>query len=71
MEADYNSDVDGLDFRLWQRDPGIGSLAVWETNYGAVAPVVATSATVPEPSTWIGLMVGMMAILFRRDLVVT
>ena len=34
MEADFNNNLDGLDFRLWQRDPGVGSLAVWEANYG-------------------------------------
>ncbi|MCH8840046.1 MAG: hypothetical protein IH831_05090, partial [Planctomycetes bacterium] len=53
LPGDYNLDgiVDGEDFLLWQRDPSVGSLAVWEANYGMVAPLSANSAAVPEPTT--------------------
>jgi T5SS/PEP-CTERM-associated repeat protein len=50
-DFDLNGQVDGFDFLTWQRDPTIGSLADWEANYGMVAPLVASSATVPEPTT--------------------
>jgi len=33
-DFDFNGIVDGLDFLLWQRDQGVGSLATWEANYG-------------------------------------
>jgi hypothetical protein len=65
-DFDGNGEVNGFDFLQWQRDPSVGSLADWEANYGTVATLSATSAAVPEPSTWIGLMLGIMAILFRR-----
>ena len=53
LPGDFNGDgkVDGEDFLLWQRDPGIGSLAEWEANYGMVAPLTAASAAIPEPTT--------------------
>ena len=66
-DFDSNGVVDGKDFLLWQRDPSVGSLAAWEANYGQVAPLSATSATVPEPATCIVLLIGMMTMLFRRD----
>jgi len=71
--GDFNVDgeVNGFDFLEWQRDPSIGSLADWEANYGTVAPLSANSAAVPEPSTWIGLLFAMLAILFRHNVVVS
>ncbi len=38
-------------------------------NYGA--PLAAVSTAVPEPATWIVLMLGMAAMLLRRDVVVS
>jgi len=75
-DFDLDGKVDGNDFLKWQQgespDPfSVSDLAAWEQNYGTVAPLSAGSAAVPEPATWIVLMVGMMAILFLRDLVVT
>ena len=46
-------------------------LADWEANYGMVAQLSTTSTSVPEPATWIVLLIGMMTMLFCRDLVVT
>lgn len=52
LEGDFDSDndVDGLDFLAWQTDPGSGSLADWEANYGTTSQT-ASSAAVPEPSS--------------------
>ena len=48
-DFDGDNDVDGNDFLVWQRDPNVGDLADWQTNYGSPNVVAATS--VPEPAT--------------------
>ena len=63
-DFDGNGYVDGADFLLWQRDPTVGLLADWETNYGTVVLLSAASAAVPEPSSMALLSLG--AILFLR-----
>ncbi|QDS99280.1 PEP-CTERM sorting domain-containing protein [Adhaeretor mobilis] len=65
-DFDEDGDVDGADFLVWQRDPGVGSLADWQTNYGSAASS-ATATAVPEPTTGILLMLGTVSLLFRRD----
>lgn len=51
-DFDQDNDVDGDDFLLWQRDPGVGNLSDWEDNYGTVTtPLQASSAAVPEPTS--------------------
>ena len=50
-DFDLNGEVNGFDFLLWQRTPSVGLLADWEANYGMGAPLSATSAAVPEPTT--------------------
>ena len=66
-DFDLDTDVDGFDFIEWQRGFGgaydANDLADWETNYGTVAPLSATSTTVPEPTTGILLMLGLAAML--------
>ena len=57
-DFDFDGDVDGNDFLIWQRGGspnGInsGDLADWQAGYGA--PITATSAAVPEPGTLLGL----------------
>ena len=77
IPGDFNGDrvVDGADFLKWQQ--GLGTiydatdLAAWEAGYGAVSPIATSSTAVPEPSTWIVLLIGMMGVLFRRDVVVS
>lgn len=49
-DFDLTGSVDGRDFLLWQRNPGIGNLADWEANYGL--PLTAGGAAVPEPSSF-------------------
>ena len=48
-DFDFDGDVDGRDFLVWQRNPGVGNLADWQANYGV--PFSATSIAVPEPGT--------------------
>ncbi len=68
LSGDFNGDgrVDGLDFLKWQRDDGSASgLAAWEANYGAVS-LSATSAAVPEPSSWMMLAIAVCLAGFVR-----
>jgi hypothetical protein len=67
-DFDLNGVVDGADFLKWQQDPTIGSLADWETNYGMVASLSASSAAVPEPNSLALLSLGGLLALrtFRR-----
>ncbi len=56
LPGDIAGDVDGFDFLEWQRGESPkplsqSDLADWEANYGTVAPLVAASAAVPEPSS--------------------
>jgi hypothetical protein len=47
-DFDNDGDVDGRDFLVWQRNPSVGSLSDWQTNFGTGALSAATA--VPEPS---------------------
>jgi autotransporter-associated beta strand protein len=64
-DFDNDGDVDGRDFLLWQRNPGIGNLADWQANYGA-GPLVANATSVPEPATLLGLLTVAAAALAKR-----
>ncbi len=75
-DFDFDFDVDGNDFLLWQRGGSPfplsqSDLADWEANYGMVAPLSASSAAVPEPATFMMLLIGMLALQIRRDVVVS
>ena len=52
-EARYSVDLDGGDFLDWQR------------NFGAVAPLAAESTSVPEPSRFALIVVGLLGIGYR------
>ena len=45
VPGDFDGDgtVDGADFLLWQRDPSVGSLTDWETNYGVTSGISSLS----------------------------
>ena len=64
-DFDRDGDVDGNDFLVWQRDPNVGNLTDWETNYGS-PPLVAPSIAVPEPSTTGALMLAFLGLSLRR-----
>jgi hypothetical protein len=49
-DFDADGDVDGRDFLVWQRNPAVGDLSDWQTNYG-VGALTAASTAVPEPGT--------------------
>ncbi|MGI9427771.1 MAG: galactose oxidase early set domain-containing protein, partial [Bythopirellula sp.] len=59
-DFDLSGTVDGNDFLAWQRDPSLGSLSDWQTNYGNGGPLSASSSPVPEPSTVTMMLLGMM-----------
>jgi autotransporter-associated beta strand protein len=61
-DFDNDGDVDGRDFLLWQRNPGVGNLSDWQANYGQSGPLTASSAAVPEPGT-VALVCGTLFVL--------
>ncbi len=67
-DFDADANINGSDFLAWQRgeSPNLGSagdLAAWETYFGETgAPLAASVATVPEPSS-IGLLLVAAALL--------
>ena len=59
-DFDADGDVDGRDFLAWQRgdspDPlSADDLADWQANFG-MGSLVASNVAVPEPSTWVLLL---------------
>ena len=64
-DFDLDFDVDGCDFLKWQQGESPNPLSQsdlndWQTNFGnVVSPITAASAMVPEPATWMMLMLGM------------
>lgn len=62
-DFDRNGRVDASDFLSWQRDPSVGLLADWESNYGA--PLDAAVAAVPEPVS-LGLLVCAVCCIISR-----
>jgi hypothetical protein len=75
-DFDFDGNVDGNDFLIWQQGESTDSLsqsdlAVWEANYGTVSSLSAISIAVPEPSTFVVLLLGMTAMLMRYDVVVS
>ncbi len=63
-DFDADTDVDGADFLLWQRDQGVGNLSDWQGNFGASSNATASVNAVPEPSTAF-LLLGSIAMLLR------
>jgi hypothetical protein len=57
-DFDFDGNVDGRDFLLWQRGESptplsAGDLTHWRENYGIGPPLTAADLSVPEPSTWV------------------
>ena len=70
-DFDGNEVVDGADFLLWQIDPSVGPLADWEANYGmgasSAAPATAAASMIPEPSTFVLLLLALASTQGRRQ----
>jgi hypothetical protein len=60
-DFDGDGDVDGRDFLVWQRNPSVGDLADWQSNYGAGATAGLSSSEVPEPASF--ALLGILMIL--------
>lgn len=58
-DFDFDGDVDGNDFLVWQRGGSpapmsASDLAIWDANYGTVTGAASTSSiAVPEPTTFL------------------
>ena len=68
-DFDFDGDVDGRDFLVWQRGGSATplsatDLADWQANYGAGA--LSANVAVPEPASAVLLIVGCLAIPRRR-----
>lgn len=67
-DFDFDGDVDGFDLLKWQRGESPMPLSQsdlndWKTNYGMIAPLVAATATVPEPNSLALLCLGGLLVL--------
>ncbi|WP_168205213.1 autotransporter-associated beta strand repeat-containing protein [Bythopirellula goksoeyrii] len=66
-DFDSDGDVDGRDFLIWQRNPSVGNLADWQSNYGAPGSALAASTSVvPEPSSLVLLICTLLATVRGR-----
>ena len=51
-DLDGDGVVDGRDFLMWQRNPSVGLLSDWQSDYGQrVDSITTVSPSVPEPAT--------------------
>jgi hypothetical protein len=64
-DFDGDSDVDGRDFLIWQRDTNVGSLADWQANYGTGTGSLAAVSSVPEPAS-LSLIAGLASLFVIR-----
>jgi hypothetical protein len=70
-DFDLGGNADGQDFLQWQRGGSpnplsASDLADWESNYGTTAPLSATSAAVPEPTTCTLALAALCLAMSRR-----
>ncbi len=66
-DFDFDGDIDGADFLVWQRAPSVGSLSDWQTQYGVRAGSSSTPVlAVPAPSSLVLLCVATHLLLLSR-----
>ncbi|QDS98185.1 hypothetical protein [Adhaeretor mobilis] len=66
-DFDDDDDVDGADFLVWQRDLGDeSSLSTWQTNYGSGVGLSVAASAVPEPSSFVLLILTGLGCLAPR-----
>ncbi len=70
-DFDFDGDVDGADFLVWQRGESPDPLSEtdlndWQTNYGSPGSLSEISTAVPEPATVLTLAIGMLGMMLSR-----
>ncbi|MBD16458.1 MAG: hypothetical protein CMJ72_15075 [Planctomycetaceae bacterium] len=65
-DFDSDGDVDGDDFLLWQRNPGVGLLSDWQGSYGT-GTVLAATTSVPEPASALLVILGVAILTSQRS----
>lgn len=65
-DFDGDGDVDGDDFLLWQRNPGVGLLGDWQGNYGTGSLLAATTS-IPEPASALLVILGVAMLTSQRS----
>jgi hypothetical protein len=63
-DFDRDGDVDGRDFLVWQRNPSVGNLADWQSDYQS--NLLAVTTAVPEPTAILLLAFSMAIASLRR-----
>ena len=63
-DFDGDTDVDGRDFMLWQRNASVGALGGWQAGYGNFPRV--ESIAVPEPAVLCLLTIGALQMVLCR-----
>jgi fibronectin-binding autotransporter adhesin len=65
-DYDGDGDVDGRDFLILQRNPGLGSVSDWQSAYSDNSELAASSASIPEPNAAVLAMGLILSVLSRR-----
>lgn len=67
-DFDFDGDVDGDDFLVWQRTDGTGAaLNNWQLNYGSTATSLTAASAVPEPSHLTLVIISCLLAAQKRD----
>ena len=64
-DFDTDGDVDGNDFLTWQRNPSVGDLADWQSDFG-LPGAVSASTSVPEPGGMALILTGVLLMARKR-----